>query len=267
MAFKFNAVFNLLIKLLNSFAADFITVFSKLYIGLLALGVYDYANGYDYFYSLSSSQSPAIAFYFRIIIYFSSLLFILSIFPRLSLSVLIMFFYIYEFCWGSGLSVYSTNIAAFVLFAILILFLREKTTSLKSAQNIRAFSLFLIAALGVVYFSSALSKIYSQGISWTSGETLKAYLYEGYLFNPSSLKLFLIDSPVLLSTLSILTLAWEACFFSAVFLPRKFKIAFLISGLIFHTVILFTLGPNFFYFFIPFYFGFVPLIQSKNSYV
>ena len=244
---------------------DFVNFFIKTYIFLLGLGVLEYSTGYDLYNFLSITEYDH--FYIktlRALIYLTCFLSVFSIFPLLNLTILIVSFCTYEFLWGSGLVVYTTNAAAPVLTGIFIYFVVQKNKLNKSADTSFVFFNYILSVVGIAYLTSGLNKIFSTNSGWLTGEALRAYFYESLLFEENVFKVFLLNRPHLLQAISFLIIFWEISFIFCIISGKKIKAFFMISGLLFHAVIYIFLGPNFFYFFVPCYLAFIPYFYPQR---
>lgn len=94
------------------------------------------------------------------------------------------------------------------------------------------------------YFLAGLVKVKNK--DWRNGKALKAFL-GNTIYKQNSISEVIVDSPLILRILSIITIIWELSFPLA-FLSPNFAIIFLTIGFLFHLANAYLLGLNRFLF-------------------
>lgn len=127
---------------------------------------------------------------------------------------------------------YVTLTYAFLL--VPFLFDEQKNNS----SPFSSWSLQLIRiSLALVYFLSALEKLFISGLSWVNPSTLKGYLS----LHETSLSKILIQYDALCSLISFLTLTFQLSFILIIFFPN-YKWFWIICGILFHYGTLLIMG-------------------------
>lgn len=111
--------------------------------------------------------------------------------------------------------------------------------------------------LGSIYFLAAIAKLQNSGIAWFTGESLRSSLITRSLFLNSSLPMVIADNEVLCIISSWLSFFFEFFFITVVIFPQ-YSLAYLFAGMIFHGIIMMTMGLDFSFFFAPTFLSLVP---------
>lgn len=118
--------------------------------------------------------------------------------------------------------------------------------------------------LVIVYFSAGISKIRICGLRWASGEPLRAYLVEHYLYSDTALAMKFARYPLLCRLASTGALCFELSAPILVFVP-KLHFYFVAIGITFHFLNYFLMKIDFFSFFMAAYLCFIPDLMSSSS--
>ncbi len=149
----------------------------------------------------------------------------------------VLFIYLQGFLYGFGKieHTYATWNWVCILFPCWIYrsnFIQSKLTDL-IPQN---YLLFL--AIGLIYTSSGLEKLFIGGLEWINGNALLSYLQN----SPTELGQNLSHYPFLITLLSILTILWEISFMLILLKNKYSSFTLIFIGICFHAGTYFFLG-------------------------
>ncbi|WP_338762196.1 hypothetical protein WAF17_17095 [Bernardetia sp. ABR2-2B] len=126
--------------------------------------------------------------------------------------------------------------------------------------NVIRQNFLLFLAVGLIYTSSGLEKIFIGGWDWPNGNALLSYLQN----SPTDLGQNLSNYPFLVALLSILTIFWEISFLLILHKNKYIKLTLIIIGICFHAGTYFFLGVG--HYFSPWIWVYVFLLPSFEKY-
>lgn len=96
----------------------------------------------------------------------------------------------------------------------------------------------LFLAVGLIYTSSGLEKIFIGGLDWINGDALLSYLQN----SPTDLGQNLSNYPFLITLLSILTILWETSFLLILHKNKYIRLTLIFIGICFHVGVYFFMN-------------------------
>ena len=101
---------------------------------------------------------------------------------------------------------------------------------------------YFLALVPVAFANSVVSKVVNGGVGWFNGDALQAYFYMFYLSGGSEFALFMAQSKLLNTVLTVATLIFEASFLLVIFFSRV-RSFYVAAGMFFHlaTFLIFRL--------------------------
>jgi len=208
----------------------------------------------------------------------------IGLFTRVSL-ILASIFFLYHMGTIQGFSNFqfssyvshSTNIIFFILIILSVSpgvsvwgldgLRRRKGQRLPSNQNDMAIPNWPVQliklTLTLAYFGAGYCKLLEGGIYWADGYTFQAYLLKYAMFYEIDITYWLAQQYEVCVLLSIFILVFEITFPIIIFIPRLTWI-YVIGGLMFHGMSLWTMRINYFPYFGYVYFIFIDLAQRQT---
>ncbi len=104
--------------------------------------------------------------------------------------------------------------------------------------NLISQNYLLFLAVGLIYASSGLEKLFIGGLEWINGNALLSYLQN----SPTELGQNLSNYPLLITLLSLLTIGWEISFLLILNKNKHIIFTLIIIGVCFHAGTYFFLG-------------------------
>ena len=133
------------------------------------------------------------------------------------------------------------------------------TTARNSSANLIPQNYLLFLAIGLVYTSSGLEKIFIGGIEWINGNALLSYLQN----SPTELGQNLSNYPFLVMLLSLLTIIWETSFLLILHKNKYIRLTLIFIGICFHAGTYFFLYVG--HYLSPWIWVYVFLLLSRNT--
>jgi hypothetical protein len=115
----------------------------------------------------------------------------------------------------------------------------------------------LFLAIGLIYTSSGLEKIFIGGLDWINGNALLSYLQS----SPTDLGQNLSNYPFLITLLSIFTIVWEISFLFILHKNKYIRFTLIFIGICFHTGTYFFLYVG--HYFSPWIWVYIFLLVNK----
>lgn len=167
--------------------------------------------------------------------YLSTLLVLFKIRPVLFTSISLAIFLIVQ-CWVFSFEKMDHGYVTFTYVFIMMPFLLEE--QYKNKLPFSSWSLQLIRiSIVMVYFLSAMEKLFISKLSWLQPESLKAYLS----LHETPLSLIIVQHNWLCFLISVSTLLLQFSFPCILFFP-KYKWIWIGGGILFHTGTLLVMG-------------------------
>lgn len=166
---------------------------------------------------------------------------------------------------GTVYTPHNDNLIA-ILFLIMIIALKDPSGIVFRYPQHREqaekdhLKFYFLLSISLTYFFAFLAKVQESGFAWADGQSLRFYFLESFLLFDRPLALVFAKSHLICMMLGWLTLLFEALFFLVLIFPRL-QVPFLIVGLMFHTLAIYSLNANFF---IGFLASYVILISSPS---
>lgn len=155
----------------------------------------------------------------------------------------ILFIYLQGFLYGFGKIEHTY--ATWNWVCILLPFWIYQTNFKKSISekkdpfnNLIPQNYLLFLAVGLIYTSAGLEKIFIGGWDWINGNALLSYLQN----SPTDLGKKLSTYPLLVTILSIITILWETSFFLILHKNQYTRLVFIFIGICFHASTYFFLN-------------------------
>ncbi len=132
--------------------------------------------------------------------------------------------------------------------------------NLNSENNVLLISqnYLLFLAVGLIYTSSGLEKLFIGGFEWINGNALLSYLQH----SPTELGQSLSDYPFLITLLSLLTIVWEISFLLILHKNKHIRFTLIFIGVCFHVGTYFFLGVG--HYFSPWIWVYVFLLFGRK---
>ena len=215
------------------------------------------ANFYEpiSFYKITSPSFPSLTFLsilfysLRFISIIGVCLFLLSVFfqDRFSIKKIafvtlilsaVFFIYLQGFLYGFGKIEHTYATWNWVCLLLPFWFYHTNFKNNNAKHHFVYQNYLLFIAIGLVYTSSGLEKLFIGGIEWLNGNALSEYLKN----SPTHYGQYLSNYPVLIFLLSVLTIAWESCFLLILSQKKHIRLALIFVGICFHVGVYFFLG-------------------------
>lgn len=170
----------------------------------------------------------------------------------------ILFIYLQGFLYGFGKMEHTY--ATWNWVCMLLPFWVYQTNFKNSGINTNLISqnYLLFVAVGVIYTSSGLEKIFIGGWEWINGNALLSYLQN----SPTDLGQRLSNYPLLITLLSVLTILWEISFLFILHKNKYIRFTLIVIGICFHAGTYFFLGVG--HYFSPWIWVYVFLLFGRN---
>ena len=169
----------------------------------------------------------------------------------------LLFIYLQGFLYGFGKIEHTY--ATWNWVCILLPFWIYQTNVHKSnldSTNLLSQNYLLFLAVGLIYTSSGLEKIFIGGWEWINGNALLSYLQN----SPTDLGQNLSNYPLLATFFSILTILWETSFLLILHKNKYIRFALIFIGVCFHVSTYFFLNVG--HYFSPWIWVYVFLFPS-----
>lgn len=171
------------------------------------------------------------------------LLIIFGIYVKLFLFIC---FFMYFIVFGQlGQFARKTNLYPFVLIFYAVL-----PTEQKGLFDTSWPELFVKTLVSLVYCSSFLQKIRNSGLAWTNGKKIKKVIDYHDILNDTQFGVWFDKFPILYRLAAVLTLIFEGFFWTSILLP-SFSMVYGCIALLFHLMIFWILGINYFKYYLP----------------
>lgn len=175
----------------------------------------------------------------------------------------VLFIYLQGFLYGFGKieHTYATwNWVCMLLpFWICQTNFKSSDSENNSDANLIPQNYLLFLAVGLIYASSGLEKLFIGGLEWINGNALLSYLQN----SPTELGQNLSNYPLLMPLLSILTIGWEIGFLLILHKNKYIIFTLIIIGICFHTGTYFFLGVG--HYLSPWIWVYVFLLFGRNT--
>ncbi len=134
-----------------------------------------------------------------------------------------------------------------------------KVETLKTSNNLISQNYLLFLAVGLIYTSSGLEKIFIGGLDWINGNALLSYLQN----SPTDLGQNLSNYPFLITLFSIMTILWETSFLLILHKNKYIRFTLIFVGICFHVGVYFFMNVG--HYFSPWIWVYVFLLPSLKQ--
>ncbi len=227
------------------------------------------------FYSFLSSSFPSLLFFktsfvfLKIITVIGTLFSLLYLFYQkkylfkiiiwfcITLSS-ILFIYLQGFLYGFGKIEHTYATWNWVCILLPFWIYGGMWSSVKTMTRLIPQNYLLFLAIGLIYASSGLEKIFIGGLDWLNGKALLGYLEN----SPTELGQNLSEYPFLVFLFSSLTIIWETSFLLILHKNKYIRFTLIFIGICFHVGVYFFMNVG--HYFSPWIWVYVFLLFGKE---
>ncbi|WP_375563089.1 hypothetical protein ACE193_11360 [Bernardetia sp. OM2101] len=172
-----------------------------------------------------------LALFFRNQILFKIVLFLCVVLSS------VLFIYLQGFLYGFGKIEHTYATWNWVCILLPFWVYNGRWSLMGTTAKLISQNYLLFLAIGLIYTSSGLEKIFIGGWEWINGNALLSYLQN----SPTDLGQHLSNYPLLITFLSILTILWETSFLLILHKNKYIRLTLIFVGICFHVGVYFSL--------------------------